>query len=381
VDNLKRFKKGEFLFKENDPISMMFVVQSGKVTLSVERSGKRLEIMSAGANQVLGEQALFSNARHMFTAEALQEVRVMEVPVETMKDQVTKASPGIKLFLKSMVDEAKQVRTLLRSLKMETDKAPCPLPTIPRIFSILNLTARHTGKANPEKPGEIMVDWGVLKLYTTRMFAESPNRMKSLLDLLKKLNYCELQFQKSEEGEEELSKAILFNIQAIEDFAEFYQYNLYKGTHSEVIHVDTLALKVAKALAAMSEGLEPDRRNAVSLVWDQVLDDMKKKFFIDLKNTHLDALERKGLFIKRVQREKEPTVLQFDRTEFVKMSTFWAIIHEIDKWNEKGFVDLNEKEAQGAVGGEGGCPQCKGAIDSSHKFCPHCGAKVAAAAA
>jgi hypothetical protein len=379
VADSKRFKKGEFLFKENEPITMMYVVQSGKVSLSVERSGKRLEIMQAGAGQVLGEQALFTNARHMFTGEAAQEVKVMEVPLEAMKAQVASAPPGVKVFMKSMVDESKSIRQQLRSLKMETDKAPCPLPAIPRIFSILNLVSRHTGKQNPEKKGEYTVSWSTLKLYTTRMFAESPNRMRGLLDLMKKLNYADLQFIKGEEGAEELSNAVVFDIQAIEDFAEFYQYNLYKGSHSEVIHVDTLALKVAKALAAMGEGVEPDRRGAISLQWDNVLERMKKEFHIELKNTHLDALERKGLFIKRVQREKEPTILQFDRTEFVKMSTFWALICEIDKWNDKGFVDMNEKETQAAAAGDG-CPECKGAIDNTHKFCPHCGHKLAAAA-
>ncbi len=381
-DSSRRLKKGEILFRENEPVTMIYIVQTGKLSLGIERSGKRLEIMTAGSSQVLGEGALFTNARHMFTAEAAQETKVMEVPLETMKGQVNTAAPGVKLLMKSMTDEAKIVRGMLRGLKMETDKAPCPQPSVPRIFALLNLVARHTGKTNPEKKGEYEVDWGVLKLYTMRMFAESPTRMRSLMDVLKKLDYAELKITKSEEGEEELSKILVRNIQDVEDFAEFYQYNLYKGGYSEQLHVDRLALKVAKALAAMSEGLEPDRKGAVTLQWDIVLDDAKKKFHIDLKNTHLDALEKKGLFVKRQSRENAPAVIMFDRTEFVKMSTYWAIINEIDKWNDKGFVDLNEKESAGPAVAEGAaCPQCQGAVDpATHKFCPHCGFKLAAAA-
>lgn len=380
METNKRLKKGEILFRENEPIQMIYVVQSGKLSLGVERGGKRLEILSAGVSQVLGEQALFSNARHMFTAEATQETKLMEVPVEMVKAQINSATAGVKLLLKSMVDETKQIRQLVRSFKMESDKSPCPQPSIPRIFALLNLVARHTGKTIPEKPGELLVDWGVLKLYTTRMFAESPQRMRSLLDLLKKLGLAELKIEKTEEGEEELAKATLFNIQAVEDFAEFYQYNLYKGSYSEAIHVDTLALRVAKAMVALSDGQEVDRKGAVTLIWDQVLEDMKKKFRIDLKNTHLDALEKKGLFVKRQSRDNASAVIMFDRNEFLKMSTYWAFIHEIDKWNEKGFVDLNEKENPGPDASGEGCPQCHGAIDSSHKFCPHCGHKLNVAA-
>jgi hypothetical protein len=382
MDNLKRLKKGEILFRENEPIQMIYVVQSGKMALNIERGGKRLEIMTLGVSQVLGEQALFANSRQAFTAEALQETRLMEVPLDALKAQIASSPPGVKVMLKSLVDESKSTRQSLRSMKMETEKSPCPQPAIPRIFALLNLVARHTGKPNPEKPGEIVVDWGVLRLYATRMFAESPARIRSLVDLLLKINMVTVKVEKTEDGVEELSKVIIQNVQAIEDFAEFYQYNLYKGTYSEVIHVDTLALKVAKALAAISEGAELDRKGAVSILWDKVMDDMKKKHNIDLKGTHLDVLEKKGLFVKKVVPEKEPARLMFDQVEFVKTSGYWAIIHEIDKWNEKGFVDMNEKEATGPAAGEGGgCPSCQGAIDSSHKFCPHCGAKVGAAAA
>ncbi|MGE0763862.1 MAG: cyclic nucleotide-binding domain-containing protein [Bdellovibrionales bacterium] len=382
MDNQKKLKKGEILFRENEPIGMLYVVQSGKIALNVERGGKKVEVMTAGVSQLLGEQALFANARHMFTAEALQETKLMEVPVEVVKTQLAAAQSAVKVLVKSMVDEAKVNRQALRSVKMEGDKSPCPQPAIPRIFAMLNLVGRHTGKKNPEKPEQIRVDWGVLKLNATRMFAESPQRMRSLLELLAKIGLCELQMGKNEEGEEELQGALIHNIQQIEDFAEFYQYNLYKGSYSETIHVDTLAMRVAKGLVLLSEGLEPDRRGAVTLVWDQVLEDMKKRLGIELKGTHLDALEKKGLFVKRQSREKEPAVLMFDRTEFQKMAMFWQIIHEIDKWNDKGFVDMHEKEApvKAPAAGEMACPQCSGVVNNTHKFCPHCGNKLNAAA-
>ncbi|MBX7232668.1 MAG: cyclic nucleotide-binding domain-containing protein [Bdellovibrionales bacterium] len=342
----KRFKKGELLFRENEPIQIIYVIQSGKISLQVERTGKRLEILTAGPGQVLGEQALFYNARYPFTAEVLQECKLMEVPVEFIKQQANSAAAVIKVLLKSLVDDIKQTRQILRSTKMETDKTPCPQVSIPRIFALLNLVSRHTGKINPDHKHEILVDWSVLKLYTTRMFAESPQRMRSLLDLLMKLKICELTLEKTEEGNEELSKIRLLNLPLIEDFSEFYQYNLYKGSYAEVIHVDTLALKVAMALVQASEGVELDRKGAVALNWDTTIEIIRKKYSIELKNTHLDILEKKGLFVKRQSQENGPAILSFDRSEFVKMVHFWSLIREIDLWNEKGFVDLNEKTSE-----------------------------------
>lgn len=379
MDNVKKFKKGDILFRENDPVQNLLVIQSGKVSLQIERAGKKLEVLTAGPGQVLGEQALFYNARQAFTAEVVQECKVMEIPLEGTKTQLQGVSSVIKILSKSMVDELKNVRLALRSAKMESDKSPCPQPAIPRIFALLNLVARHAGKPIGENALERELDWGALKLYATRMFAESPQRIRSLLDLLLKLKWAELTFQKNDDGEDELSKIRLKNIQVIEDFAEFYQFHLYKGGYSEMIHVDTLALKVARALVELSQGLELDRKGVANLNWDQLIGDMKQKYHLDLKNTHLDALEKKGLFVKRQSRENAAAVLAFDFNEFQKTVVAWTFIHEIDKWNEKGFVDLKEKEVE-ILEGKSGCPQCRGAVDGSHKFCPHCGFKLAAAA-
>lgn len=382
MDNQKRLKKGDLLFKENDPVQVIHVVQSGRVALQVERGGKRLEIMTIGPGQALGEQGLFYSARQPFTAEALQETKYIEIPLDALKAQANGAPSSVKVVLKSMVDEVKSLRQSVRSLRMETDKSPCPQPAIPRVFALLNLVARHTGKVSPENAQEIAVEWGVLKLYTTRMFAESPQRMKGLLDILLKLKLCEFKMIKGEEGDEELSQVRLFNIKLIEDFAEFYQFNLYKGSYSEVINLDPLAFKVAKGLVALSEGVEVDRKGVVTLQWENVIEEMRKRFGIDIKNTHLDAMEKKGLFVKRQSREGAGTVIAFDLAEFRKTCEFWAFISEIDKWNEKGFVDLNEKEqAAGPAAGSGmACSQCKGMIEVSQKFCPHCGCKLMHAA-
>lgn len=377
MDNQKRFKKGEIVFKEGDPSQCIYIIQSGRLALNVDRGGKKFEVTQLGPSQVIGEQALFSSAKQAFTAEALQETRLMEVPVELLKAQFEKTPPGMKLLVKSLVDETRQSRSALRSLKIETEKSPCPQISIPRIFSLLNLVARHTGKPIEDKPGAIEVDWGVLKLYTARLFAESPQRMRSLLDLLKKLEMVDLKIAKNEDDIEELQKALVHDIQFIEEFAEFYQYNLYKGSKAEVIYVDPLAFKVAKAFTVLGKDLEVNHKGAVSLEYDALIAELKKSYRIDLKGTHLDLLEKKGLLVARRSKD-EGVFLEFDKVEFERISRFWAIIHEVDKWNEKGFVDLNEKE-EGEAGPAGAaCIQCNGVILEEHKFCPHCGFKLAA---
>jgi CRP-like cAMP-binding protein len=380
MDNAKKLKRGERLFKEGEAIGAIYMIQSGKLGLFSERTGKNLEVMSVGASSVLGEQALFGNARHEFTAEAMQECKVLEVPIDLMKQQFEKCLPGMKLLVKSISDEVKQSRKNLKMSRLESEKVPCPQGLIHRLFTELHLIARHIGKAVPDQTDQIGLAWDALKLYATRFFGESPQRLRSLMDLLLKLKLAEFTVRMTEENEEELSDVKLMQVQLLEDFAEFFQYHLFKGSRAEAIFVDPLALKVAKAFAELSAGAEVDHKGASRLNWSEVLAECKAKYRLELKNIHLDVLEKKGLFVKRQSFDDGRLQLSFDRSEFVKMAQYWSILLEIDKWNEKGFVDLHEKEPVQASGGSE-CPQCQGAIEEKHKFCPHCGFKLAAEAA
>lgn len=393
LDKGKRYKKGEYLFKEGDLTDILYIIERGKIALTVERGGKKTEIGIMSKTQILGEQNIFSNARQSFNAEALQESVVMEVPVELIKTQFVDAPPGVKLILKSLVDEAKQSRQALRSLKISQDSSPCPQVSIPRLFCILNLVTRHTGKVvkspevvssetllgvNAESISHYKVNFDTIKIYTTRMFAESPQRMRSTIELLSKLDFLEMKLAKNDEDEDVLDHIIIKNLQGIEDFAEFYQYNLYKGGKSEVIYIDPLAFKVANAFVELAEDKEVDHKGVVALDYDEALQMLKSKYQLKLKTTHIDILEKKGLFIERKAQAEGKTELRFDKEEFIRVNLFWKVIHEIDKWNEVGYVDLLEKEDLYSDEAVLGCPQCEGELREEHKFCPHCGFKIAA---
>jgi hypothetical protein len=376
VNNSKTIKRGEILFKEHDPIDKMYMIKSGRVSLYLERSGKKIEVEKLLSSQILGEQALFSNARHTFTAEAEATCQVMEVPVPLMKTQMDNSSPGMKLLTRSLVEGLKQTRTQIRSMKMEQDNSPCPQIIIPKLFSIINLVARHIGKDNEK--GRTVVPWGSLKIFTNRMFLESHQRMTTCLELLTKLGYAEMHFKKNDDGEDELHELEFKGLQVIEDFCEFYQYNLYKGGKAEIIYVDKLALQVANLLVGFSKDKELDHRGAVALEYDALLKDIKSEYKMDLKTTHLDLLEKKGLFTQRITKG-DAVFLSFDKNEFVKTVEFWKIIYEIDQWNEVGFIDKKDSLAiSQEEAGSSDCPECSEKVAENQNFCPNCGFKLAA---
>ena len=222
MDQVKELKRGDLLFKEGEKITHLYVVQSGKVSLFLDRSGRKIEIMEGKVSHVMGETALFmNNPKHLLSAEAAGPCKILEVPVEVMKAQIETATPGVKLVAKSLVDAAKQNHLAIRSLKMEKDQSPCPQFSVPTLFCMLALVAKNSGHEVEDQPGHLQLDWTTLRIYTTRMFKESLIRIQAVVELLKKLGKAEMRFERNEEDEvDELVSVTLFDVQLIEDFAE-----------------------------------------------------------------------------------------------------------------------------------------------------------------
>lgn len=394
----RKFKKGDVIAAEGDTPTSFFLIQSGKASMYLVRGEQRNEIEVLGPGQIIGEQGIFGYPKNAYSFEAQAEVRAIEIPLDPIKTVFEKSPAPYKLFVKSLGDDLRRLRQSLKTVKMDSDNGPCPYRFIPRLTAILALVAKNSGtapKIDPNMPAykrdeeraknphhrdsDLILSFTSLKIYTSRMFLESHQRMQGFCELLSKLGYLSLKIEKNEETEiEELVELRIHDVQTIEHFGEFYQHNFFKSGKAEVIYVDKTALQIANAICQLASDAEADRNNIVKLEYQALLKGLKEQFFIDLKETHLLLLEKKGLYVKR-QTVDEVVYFSFDRYEFQQTVRYWQIIQEIDRWNEKGFVDMNanynEYKSQAP---SGKCPSCQVELKAVGKFCSECGHKLAA---
>jgi hypothetical protein len=377
-------KKGEVLFKEGDKIQNIQLIQTGAVNLVIQRPKKNIELMNLGASQVLGEQALAGAGVYPYTAIATTETKVIEIPVEAFRQTVDSAPQMLKVLIKSAVDRVKNLTNEVKSKKMETDSIPCPEDQIAKVFGVLFHSARHKGTKEEKNPNKVVVDWTSLKQYSQRVFGESPKRLEQSLCLLVKLKLATFEMGRppeDPEGQEQIMKVHLHELSIIEAFFEFYQYYYFKGgAKSEVLKVDDTCTNILNGLITVSEGLDLDRFGVVTLDFQKTVDRFKQEFGIQLNSDHFLRLETKGIFCKRQARQDGTVVLQFELKEFKTTQKIWKIIKEIDKWNEKGFVDMTEDEIKAKKKSDDtACPECGSAIAPQAKFCSECGHKILAA--
>lgn len=71
------YKKGDFLFMEDEPTSAVFLITSGRVKLfKTSDEGKEVVLGILSTNNLFGEQILFSEGKHTFAAQALEPTRL-----------------------------------------------------------------------------------------------------------------------------------------------------------------------------------------------------------------------------------------------------------------------------------------------------------------
>lgn len=378
--NVKTAKRGDFIFKEGDKVTSIILIQAGQTTLCISRPKKNIDMFPIGPSHIAGEQAFLNSSTHSYSLMAAGEVKYMEIPVEMAKAQVEAAPQFLKILVKSLADRLKNALADVKTSRMEKDASPCADDQVAKVFGAIFHTASKKAKSEDEKkPNVLTMDWVQFKQYCQRIFGESPRRIEQATNLLVKLKMCSYGMGKpidDPEGPDEIQKVNFIDLAAVEAFFEFYQYYYFKGS-SAILKYDDAANNLLGNFLKIAEPLQPDRFGVVSIEFTKAVEIFKTEFNVNLNTGHFAQLEAKGLFAKRQPRSDGTVILSFELKEWQNNQKIWKIIREIEKWNEKGFVDMNEEEvkAKKKTGGPS-CPTCQAEVAPAAKFCMECGAKL-----
>lgn len=379
--SVKTFKKGEVIFKDGDKITSVYLIQSGGANQCLIRGKKTVDLFQLGASHILGDQVILGQATHPTSAVATTETKVLEIPVEALKQHYEQAPQMLKVIIKSLADRLRLAFNDVRSSKLEKDSSPCPEDQVAKCFGTVFHTANHKGDRST--PGRVIVDWNLMKQYSQRVMGESPKRLEQAINILVKLKLAFYEMGKSPDnpdGPEEIQKVHFLDLGLVESFFEFYQYYYFKGGRSDLLKVDDLCVNLLGGIIKLSEGLEVDRFGICSIDFAKFAEHCKEEFGMNLNNDHFARLEAKGVFMKR-RTAGTGVLLQFEIKEFRSVFQSWKMLKEIEKWNEKGFVDMDEKEEKKKkVTGGPACPACAVELQAGAKFCHECGHKITAAA-
>ena len=135
---IKRFFKGESLFREGSPGHQVHFIRVGKVELSMEHEGRRILIDTRGAGDSVGVTAPILNIGRSLTAIAVELTETFCITQAVVEDMLARGDPLLATMMRSM---AEQSRHALRLLAMRNpivnpiESAACALDLMARAAS------------------------------------------------------------------------------------------------------------------------------------------------------------------------------------------------------------------------------------------------------
>jgi CRP/FNR family cyclic AMP-dependent transcriptional regulator len=106
------FEEGRFVFREGDPPSCAYIVESGKIEIFRGQGAHRRLLGTIQAGGIFGEMALIDNEPRMADAVAAVDSVCKVVPPDLFRDKLSKADPFIRALLRILVRNVRSMAEL-----------------------------------------------------------------------------------------------------------------------------------------------------------------------------------------------------------------------------------------------------------------------------
>jgi len=104
ADHARRIEAHAELFREGEAGDTAYIIESGRVEISLLRDGGKVVIAELGPGSLVGELALIGAGIRLATATALEETRVAIIHRDQLEAALSDADPVIKLFLRVLLE-------------------------------------------------------------------------------------------------------------------------------------------------------------------------------------------------------------------------------------------------------------------------------------
>lgn len=109
--NVKQYKKNQPIFLHGDEADRFIIVVNGWVKLHRETpEGEEAIIELLTRGDVLGEAAIFGNAKYPFSAHVTEESQLIEIPSKVLKEQARSNPKIMERLMTAMSDEIDQLQ-------------------------------------------------------------------------------------------------------------------------------------------------------------------------------------------------------------------------------------------------------------------------------
>ena len=125
---LKYFKVGEVIFTEGEPGNWAYIIEAGKVEITVEIGGKPVPLQVLTPGDILGETAFVKQAPRTASARAIEDTVCLAISSAQLSERLQASDPVIQLLITTMLHRIQTLSQATVSFYQNSLQASAPLP-------------------------------------------------------------------------------------------------------------------------------------------------------------------------------------------------------------------------------------------------------------
>ena len=129
----RRFAAGEDIFRMGDLGRNAYIIERGKVEISVTRDGENVVIAECGKGEIFGEMSMIDDAPRSATATATEDTEVVVIKRSRLLKPLTAADPLMNLLLRVVLTRFRDTQRQLSGMKTESGEID---PSLEKIRSL-----------------------------------------------------------------------------------------------------------------------------------------------------------------------------------------------------------------------------------------------------
>lgn len=107
------YPEGRAIIEQGEPAMEAFLIEGGKVKVTMERDGKTVELAELEEDQIFGETALFKGSDYGATVTAMEETTVVKITPDILDAKIRLCDPMLRALIKMMMERQRRSNAAL----------------------------------------------------------------------------------------------------------------------------------------------------------------------------------------------------------------------------------------------------------------------------
>lgn len=120
MEDTRKLKAGECLFREGDKPEFLYIIKTGTVSIRKSHAGKELEIAKLNSGEVLGELSFFDREPRSASAIAVTDLELVQLDFEALESICDGVPPYVRTIMVAVADRLRKANDTIRRLQKDS---------------------------------------------------------------------------------------------------------------------------------------------------------------------------------------------------------------------------------------------------------------------